>query len=360
MDRTKLKQILNKIKVVIDTEITVMDETGYIIESTNSEKVGDYDLNFRNINFKNKLCQIGDYIYYFFTSADGKKNVFSLKGLSKESKKFAEIIGIFFNQDFYDISQSELLRNLLLNGLTQIEENSLDTFQEKNFISPQTKMRALVIDVDKNMMKELENLISHIYPDHLHCKINNNSFCFIEKCSKVDDQYYFQIYDAIYSELYYEPKIGVGTTVSTLKDLSVSYKKAVESIKLGKLFLSDKNIYCFRDFGLPRLIDNMDINSLEELCEDMNYKNVYKVLSDSELVLTSEKFFESNLNISLTAKKLFIHRNTLIYRLTKIFKISGYDLRVLEDSINFKVAMFIHNYMKNKGNKGRENKGTVL
>lgn len=349
MNINKLKQILNKIKVVIDTEITVMDETGYIIESTDSKRVGNYDLNFKDTNFKNNLCQIDEYIYYFFTSGDGKKNIFSIKGSSKESKKFAELIGIFFNEDFDNISHDELLRNLLLNGLNSIEENNLENFQKNFSISPKTKMRALVIDVNKDMMKELENLISHIYPNDLHCKINNNLFCFIEKCSKVDDQYHFQIYDAIYSELFYEPKIGVGTTVSNLKDLSVSYKKAIESIKLGKLFLSDKNIYCYVNFGLPKLIDNMDINSLEELCEDMNYKNVDKVLSDSELVLTSEKFFENNLNISLTAKKLFIHRNTLIYRLNKIFKISGYDLRVFEDSINFKVAMSIHNYMKNTG-----------
>ncbi|MCY6370931.1 helix-turn-helix domain-containing protein [Clostridium ganghwense] len=343
MNSNKIKRIFNKLKTIIDTEITLMDESGYIIESTDNEKIGNYDNNFKNVDLRKNLCQIGDYTYYFFNFVDGKKNVFSIKGKSEETKKLVEIIGIFLNADFNDVSQSELLRNLLING---IEDGDLEHLNKKFYIKPQTTMRALVIEVKENVMKELENLICHIYPNELYTKISNNLFCFVEKCSKDNDQYFIQIYDAIYSELFYEPKIGVGTVVDNIKDLSTSYKKAVKSIKLGKLFFQDRNIYYCKDFGLPTLINNMDIKSLEELYKDMNYNNIDEILSDSELVTTAIKFFQNNLNISVTAKQLFIHRNTLIYRLNKILKISGYDLRVFEDSINFKVAMFIHNYIK--------------
>ena len=66
---------------------------------------------------------------------------------------------------------------------------------------------------------------------------------------------------------------------------------------------------------------------------------------DRETLITIQAFFENNLNVSETSRKLFVHRNTLVYRLDKIKKMTGLDLRQFDHAITFKVALMVHKYM---------------
>ena len=69
---------------------------------------------------------------------------------------------------------------------------------------------------------------------------------------------------------------------------------------------------------------------------------------DQETIITIQKFFENSLNVSETARKLYVHRNTLVYRLDKIYKLTGLDLRLFDDAIVFKVAMMVKKYLVSK------------
>ena len=139
--------------------------------------------------------------------------------------------------------------------------------------------------------------------------------------------------------------IAYGTVVSDIKEVSKSYKEAKLALDVGKIFFSEKNIIAYSALGIGRLIYQLPI----PLCE-MFIREIFEGKSpddfDEETLTTINKFFENNLNVSETSRQLYIHRNTLVYRLDKLQKSTGLDLRVFEDAITFKIALMVVKYMK--------------
>ena len=152
------------------------------------------------------------------------------------------------------------------------------------------------------------------------------------------------IVDTLSSEFYTHCVVGIGTTVTGIKDLARSFKEAQVALEVGKVFDTEKAIVSYDHLGIARLIYQLPTT----LC-DMFLKEVFKRGSieslDHETLFTIQKFFENNLNVSETSRKLFVHRNTLVYRLEKIKKITGLDLREFEDAIVFKVALMVKKYL---------------
>ena len=138
--------------------------------------------------------------------------------------------------------------------------------------------------------------------------------------------------------------VGIGTVATHLRDLAKSYKEAQMAIEVGKVFDTEKYIISYENLGIARLIYQLPTT----LC-DMFLKEVFKRGSieslDQETLFTIQKFFENNLNVSETSRKLFVHRNTLVYRLEKIKKLTGLDLREFDDAIVFKVALMVNKYL---------------
>ena len=139
--------------------------------------------------------------------------------------------------------------------------------------------------------------------------------------------------------------IAYGTIVGEIKDVSRSYKEARMALDVGKIFFEEKNIIAYSTLGIGRLIYQLPI----PLCK-MFIKEIFDSKSpddfDEETLVTINKFFENNLNVSETSRQLYIHRNTLVYRLDKLQKSTDLDLRVFEDAITFKIALMVVKYMK--------------
>ena len=133
--------------------------------------------------------------------------------------------------------------------------------------------------------------------------------------------------------------------IDEIKEVSKSYKEAKMALDVGKIFYSEKNIVAYSNLGIGRLIYQLPW----PLCK-MYRREIFGNKSpdnfDDEMLTTINKFFENNLNVSETSRQLFIHRNTLVYRLDKIQKQTGLDIRIFEDSITFKIAMMVVKYMK--------------
>lgn len=142
-----------------------------------------------------------------------------------------------------------------------------------------------------------------------------------------------------------EIHIAYGTIVKELKEVSRSYKEARMALDVGKIFLPEKNVVAYSTLGIGRLIYQLPI----PLCK-MFIREIFDNKSpddfDAETLMTINKFFENNLNVSETSRQLYIHRNTLVYRLDKLQKSTGLDLRVFEDAITFKIALMVVKYMK--------------
>nr|WP_106789924.1 helix-turn-helix domain-containing protein [Massilistercora timonensis] len=139
--------------------------------------------------------------------------------------------------------------------------------------------------------------------------------------------------------------IAYGTVINDIKEVSKSYKEAKLALDVGKIFFSEKNVIAFSELGIGRLIYQLPV----PLCK-MFIREIFEGKSpddfDEETLTTINKFFENNLNVSETSRQLYIHRNTLVYRLDKLQKSTGLDLRVFEDAITFKIALMVVKYMK--------------
>ena len=180
--------------------------------------------------------------------------------------------------------------------------------------------------------------------------MNESDLVLIKELTSVQDNNR-EIYDIalaieekLRSELNIKCVIGIGTTAKHLRVLADKYKEAQVAIEVGKVFDTEKTIITYENLGIGRLIYQLPTTLCEMFLSEVFKKNPIEAL-DQETLYTINKFFENNLNVSETSRKLFVHRNTLVYRLEKIKKLTGLDLREFDHAIIFKVALMVKKYM---------------
>ena len=153
--------------------------------------------------------------------------------------------------------------------------------------------------------------------------------------------------DLLKTELFIKTVIGIGTVSSHLRELADSYKEAQTAIDVGKVFDTEKTIIHYENLGIGRLIYQLPTTLCEIFLTEVFKKNSLES-PDQETLMTIHKFLENNLNVSETSRKLFVHRNTLVYRLEKIKKLTGLDLRQFDHAIIFKVALMVRKYLSSR------------
>ena len=167
---------------------------------------------------------------------------------------------------------------------------------------------------------------------------SNEGYAEIEKTAQT-------IVDMMSTEAMLNVRVAYGTVVQELKDVSKSYKEAMVAMDVGRIFYVEKKVNAYGSLGIGRLIYQLPANLckifIDEIFGDNNPGDF-----DEEIVTTVNKFFENNLNVSETSRQLFVHRNTLVYRVEKLQKITGLDVRTFDDALTFKIAMMVYNYMK--------------
>ena len=155
------------------------------------------------------------------------------------------------------------------------------------------------------------------------------------------------ITDTLSTEFYTKVSIGISTVVDNIKDLAKAYQEAQVALEVGKVFETEKNIISYENLGIGRLIYQLPTTLCEMFLQEVFKKGSLDSL-DRETLMTIQCFFENNLNVSEASRKLFVHRNTLVYRLDKIRKLTGLDLREFEHAITFKVALMVRKYLDSK------------
>lgn len=153
------------------------------------------------------------------------------------------------------------------------------------------------------------------------------------------------IVDMLNTEVMVSVRVAYGTIVDNLKDVSKSYKEATMALDVGRVFYSERNVLAYNELGIGRLIHQLPISLCEMFLKEVFNGNALDQF-DEETLSTVNLFFENSLNISETARKLYVHRNTLVYRLEKIQKTTGLDVRVFDDALTFKIALMVTKHMK--------------
>ena len=161
------------------------------------------------------------------------------------------------------------------------------------------------------------------------------------------EQIAISIEETLKDSLFLKCVIGIGTVSEHLRELADSYKEAQTAIEVGKVFDTEKSIINYENLGIGRLIYQLPTTLCDIYLTEVFKKNSIDAL-DQETLFTINKFFENNLNVSETSRKLFVHRNTLVYRLEKIKKLTGLDLREFDHAIVFKVALMVRKYLSTR------------
>ncbi|SHK28781.1 PucR family transcriptional regulator [Paramaledivibacter caminithermalis] len=344
MDIRRIGFLLSRFQNIVDEEISLLDEKGYIIDSTNVEKVGEYDTSLKENKINDEVLSIEDRLYYLINTDYGKNLIISIKGNTTENRRLLQVIGLFLSENLNNLTKEEFIKGIILK---EFDEEEIKEICIRFDMRYDLKTRAIVIKLSEDIINDVESIITNIHPDEVLIRINSNTLAFIRVVnSDMEDEEFGQsIYDTIFSELLYEPIIGVGTIAHNLSYLYESYQKAKLMIKLGNSFIDYRKVYNYNDLLLPILIDKLDASTLKDISICSNC-NLQEIIADNELHLTAIKFLENNLNISDSARKLYIHRNTLIYRLNKIQNITGLDLRTFKDAVTFSILMTVIKFLQ--------------
>lgn len=151
--------------------------------------------------------------------------------------------------------------------------------------------------------------------------------------------------DMLNSEIMTKVRVSYGTIVNEIKGLSKSYKEACMALDVGMIFYSEKSIIPYITLGIGRLIYQLPVNLCQMFIDEI-FGDIEPGDIDDEILSTVKKFFDNSLNVSETSRQLFIHRNTLVYRIEKLQKMTGLDVRVFEDALTLKIALMVANYIK--------------
>ena len=208
--------------------------------------------------------------------------------------------------------------------------------------------------VDKSDATAIE-LLQSLYPDRqkdfVLCISENDLVLIKEMPVHFDSAEVYAIAEniekSISRELGVKTVVGIGTPARHLRELADRYKEAQVAIEVGKVFDDDKSVINYENLGLGRIVYQLPTTLCEMFLSEVFKKNPIEAL-DQETLYTINKFFENNLNVSETSRKLFVHRNTLVYRLEKIKKLTGLDLREFDHAIIFKVALMVKKYLNSQ------------
>ena len=223
--------------------------------------------------------------------------------------------------------------------------------KELHFVSDAPRAVFYIRQIDRSDVATLE-VLRRLYPEKQRdfiISINETDIAVIKEVpahTEERDTHKMGVamYTAIMDELKIKTVIGVGTLAMHLRDLSVRYKEAQTAIDVGKVFDTEKTVINYESLGIGRLIYQLPTTMCQMFLNEVFKKNPIDSLDEETLGIINE-FFDNNLNISETSRKLFVHRNTLVYRLGKIKKLTGLDLREFDQAIVFKVALMVKKYL---------------
>ena len=246
--------------------------------------------------------------------------------------------------------KDSFIKNLLLDNLLRVD---MYTRAEKLHIDTDVKRVVYIIETkhekDINALETIRTLFASRTRDFITA-VDEKSIILVREVKSNEtyedlDKTAEVIIDMLNTEAMSSAHIAYGTIVNDIREVSRSYKEANMALDVGKIFYSDKNVVAYNRLGIGRLIYQLPL----PLCQ-MFIREIFDGKSpddlDEETLSTINKFFDNSLNVSETSRQLYIHRNTLVYRLDKLQKTTGLDLRVFDDAITFKIALMVVKYMK--------------
>ncbi len=346
---------MQQYKEVCDRNIAVLDTDGKVIACTVSRDVGKvYDINDLPKPQNNGIIYHDNYLLQNIFSETGKYMVL-VSGNDIIAENYINLLSVSLRnlKQFYDdkYDRTSFIKNVIFDNVLPSDiyakSRDLEFAYEKSryvmIVHCEDKSGELISDiVAKSIGDALGKYVININENEVAVVVDASEDTTMEDANEYANSLVKQIQSNGVSKCF----IGLGSIAQNLRELSRSHKDAQLSLEIGNVFNRGSEVLSYDNLGIGRLIFQMPTT----LC-DIFISEVFKQGSieslDEEALATIEKFFENNLNVSETARKLFVHRNTLVYRLEKIKKSTGLDIREFDNAIIFKVALMVNNYLAN-------------
>ncbi len=354
MSNRLFQSLIHQMRDTIDATIGIVDDTATIIACSDLTKIGTTN-EFVSLD----LSDVHDifirdgYTYKPFGSHTKPEYAVFVEGTDESASKYANILAIaLYNiKQYYDekYDRNNFIKNVVLDNV--LPGDIVIKARELHFNAEVSRVVLLIRIISANEVSAYD-VIQNLFPD------KNKDFVFtisesdivlvkeIKGSVEVKDleKLARSIADTLSSEFYTRVNVGIGTIVNNIKELSRSFKEAQMAIEVGKVFDTNESIMSYDNLGIARLIYNLPTTLCETFLKEVFKRGSIESL-DHETLFTIQKFFENNLNVSETSRKLFVHRNTLVYRLEKIKKLTGLDLREFDHAIIFKIALMVKRYL---------------
>ena len=354
MSNRLFQGVIHQMKDAIDRTFGVIDENFTVIACSELGRIGE------NVDpFSVPAADVylnGGYTFKSIGTTQGTNYIVFVEGDDVIASKYAAVLAVSFaNIKFYydeKYDRSNFIKNIILDNI--LPGDIYLKARELYFNSDVSRTVILIRGVETHDVS-IYDVVQNLFPDKqkdfvLH--ISETDIVVVKEVkagSEIKDLIKLadSIEETLLSELSVKCLIGIGSVSSQMKDIAKSFKEATTAIEVGAVFDTEKNIISFENLGIGRLIYQLPITLCEMFLSEVFRKGSIDSL-DQETLFTIQKFFENNLNVSETSRKLFVHRNTLVYRLEKIKKLTGLDLREFDHAIVFKVALMVRKYLASR------------
>ena len=354
------QNIVTQMADVFPKKFGIVDSHGLVLANNGGEPTGDIIENLVYAATNNdKLLFKDGYTVRSMSNKPYAEYVVYVEGTDEVSKYCCNSIVVAANnvRHYYDekYDKNNFMQNIIFDNLL-----SFDLHQ---------KARELHVDIDIpravfyiKVLDEGEvgiyDVLRNMFPDKERdfvINIDTKNLVLIKELKGVENSQKLEetaqaIVDTVNAETMLTVCVGLSTVAYNIDQINNAYKEAQIALEVGKVFDEEKYILNYDNLGIGRLIYQLPIKLCELFLQEVFKKGDISTLDD-ETILTINKFFENDLNVSETSRQLFVHRNTLVYRLEKIYKLTGLDLRKFDQAIVFKVAMMVHKYLESNSMK---------
>ena len=349
-----LQSTIEGVKAIARTELCLMDTEGHVIATT-TEDVQQYRKSvLAFIHSPAEIQVVQGYQYFKIMDSGIIDYVMMIRGDGDDIYTIGKLVAFQIQnllaayKEKYD--KENFLKNVLLDNMLLV-----DIYNKAKKLHIEAEARRLVFVIETNRhrdnhaMEVVKSLFAGKHGDYVTA-VDEENLILVKKLEEHEDYDEMQtlartIVDLLNTEVLINARIAYGTIVHNIKDISRSYKEAKMALDVGKIFYDEKTVIAYNKLGIGRLIYQLPIPLCKMFIDEI-FPGTTPDQFDDETLLTIRKFFDNSLNVSETARQLYIHRNTLVYRLEKVNKATGLDLRVFEDAITFEIALMVVRYMR--------------
>lgn len=349
----RIQVALEEIQEISKMDLAVYTEKGKQIAATFQP---DQDMEAAVVSFADSMAesQMLSGCHFFKVMVDGELEYVLLTRSPAEDAymvgrlavcQIRNLVSAYMEQ----FDRNNFMQNILLGNMLVVDMYN----KAKKLHIEQTERVVFVIDLENSKDSAAMELVKNLFMTRAKdfvTEVDEQSIILIKDTEELQDDEKLDtlasmIVDNMHTEAMVRARVGYGNRVTNLQDIARSYQEAKMALEVGRIFYAEKETVAYRYLGIGRLIYQLPMSLCEMFIHEVFGDEIPDVFQE-ETTTTIQKFFENNLNISETARQLYVHRNTLVYRLERLQKIIGLDIRRFDDAMTFKIAMMVISHMQ--------------